>query len=82
MHFSPSWTPQPSNVSIGSILNSNPPGSVEQIQTTPMNPVVNAVGGYGAPPSAQTDSRTPYTPNTPGTPFHERDGLMPQPQLQ
>ncbi|VDK23614.1 unnamed protein product, partial [Taenia asiatica] len=79
---SPSWTPQPSNVSIGSILNSNPPGSVEQMQPTPINQLVSVVGSYAAPSSTQAHSRPPYTPNTPGTPFHERDGAIPQPQLQ
>ncbi|KAL5110916.1 TATA-box-binding protein [Taenia crassiceps] len=78
----PSWTPQPSNVSIGSILNSNPPGSVEQMQPTPINQLVSVVGSYAAPSSTQAHSRPPYTPNTPGTPFHERDGVIPQPQLQ
>uniref|UniRef100_A0A5K3FJ38 TATA-box-binding protein n=1 Tax=Mesocestoides corti TaxID=53468 RepID=A0A5K3FJ38_MESCO len=80
--MNPTWTPQPSSVSIGSILNSNPPGSVEQLQQASVNQLVSVVGSYAAASGGQTVIRTPYAPNTPSTPFHERDGAIPQPQLQ
>ncbi|KAM3184407.1 hypothetical protein ACTXT7_008413 [Hymenolepis weldensis] len=79
--MNPSWTPQPSNASIGGILSNNPPGSVEQMQPTPIS-LVNVMQSYVTPASAHTNNRTPYTPNTPGTPFIDRDGIIPQPQLQ